>query len=121
MVKKIQKANSYIPDQQDLIWLDFDPSVGHEIRKRRPAVVLSNQGYSQLTGLVLVCPITPAPNNALKNSGLLIPISDAEIDGFINPLQLFTYNFKQRHATHIGMLPTPSFIEIRRTISNILN
>lgn len=31
----------YIPEQGDLIWLDFDPSSGKEIMKRRPAFVIS--------------------------------------------------------------------------------
>ena len=30
-----------IPDQGDIIVLDFDPQAGHEQMKRRPALVLS--------------------------------------------------------------------------------
>lgn len=69
MAKKSQKTNNYVPNQQDIIFIDFDPSISHEIRKRRPALVLSNQGYSRLTHLVVVSPITHANNNALRKSG----------------------------------------------------
>lgn len=48
--------NEYIPDKQDLIEIDFDPAVGKEIKKRRPALVISNRGYSQVTGLVVIAP-----------------------------------------------------------------
>ena len=46
--------SAYIPDRQDIIWIDFDPSLGKEIRKRRPAVVLSSKKYSKVSGLTIV-------------------------------------------------------------------
>ena len=51
----------YIPARGDLIWLDFDPQVGHEQEGRRPAVVVSPDGYNARTGLAIVCPITGRP------------------------------------------------------------
>lgn len=42
----------------DVVWLDFDPSKGHEIRKRCPAVVLSSNAYNRATGFVIVAPNT---------------------------------------------------------------
>ncbi|WP_322972982.1 type II toxin-antitoxin system PemK/MazF family toxin [Limosilactobacillus pontis] len=62
----------YIPDRQDLIWINFKPSVGQEIRGRHPAIVISSANYSRLTGLVMVMPITHAANNRLKS--LFIPL-----------------------------------------------
>ncbi|HEM6031064.1 TPA: type II toxin-antitoxin system PemK/MazF family toxin, partial [Streptococcus suis] len=50
--------DNYIPQKQDIIWIDFDPSLGKEIQKRRPALVVSSHKYSQMTGFVAVCPIT---------------------------------------------------------------
>ena len=32
-------SSIYIPDQGDIIWLDFDPQAGHEHKGRRPAIV----------------------------------------------------------------------------------
>ncbi|WP_161943354.1 type II toxin-antitoxin system PemK/MazF family toxin, partial [Streptococcus suis] len=34
--------DNYIPQKQDIIWIDFDPSLGKEIQKRRPALVVSS-------------------------------------------------------------------------------
>jgi len=46
------------PDRGDVVWLEFDPSAGHEQAGRRPALVLSPRAYNQTIGLALVCPIT---------------------------------------------------------------
>lgn len=50
--------NPYIPDRNDLIWLDFEPTKGNEIGKYRPALVLSSRLYSKKTGLLICCPVS---------------------------------------------------------------
>jgi mRNA interferase MazF len=51
-------AKSYIPDQGDLIWLNFAPQTGREQSGIRPALVLSPKSYNSLAGLAILCPIT---------------------------------------------------------------
>ncbi|MFT8813722.1 type II toxin-antitoxin system PemK/MazF family toxin [Oenococcus sp.] len=110
---------NYIPDQQDIIYIDFNPSVGEEIRKRRPALVLSSQNYSRVTDLAVVCPITSSENNRLKD--FFIPVSGTStVHGYINPLQFHTFDYKKRHAQKVGLLPTSSFIEAKQTILDLL-
>jgi mRNA interferase MazF len=46
------------PARGDVVWLDFDPQVGHEQAGRRPALVLSHREYNVKTGLAVVCPMT---------------------------------------------------------------
>ena len=47
-----------MPERNDIIWLDFDPTKGREIGKIRPALVLSSKEYNRRTGLLICCPIT---------------------------------------------------------------
>ena len=48
----------YIPQQGDIVWLDFDPSSGKEIMKRRSAFIISREAFNQHIGLAIVAPIT---------------------------------------------------------------
>ena len=47
-------------------WVEFDPSVGTEIRKTRPAVIVSNDAANRNLARVVVVPIT-------SNTGRLYP------------------------------------------------
>jgi len=49
---------AYLPEQGDVITLDFDPQAGHEQRGRRPAMVVSNNTFNSFTRMAMVCPIT---------------------------------------------------------------
>lgn len=39
-------------------WVDFDPAVGGEIRKKRPAVIVSNDSANRFLNRVQVVPLT---------------------------------------------------------------
>ena len=46
------------PRRGSVYLVRFDPTVGHEIQKTRPAVVISNDHLNELAPTVLVMPIT---------------------------------------------------------------
>ena len=46
------------PRRGEVWWVAFDPSVGGEIRKTRPALVLSNNAANAALNRVIVIPLT---------------------------------------------------------------
>lgn len=115
------KNSNYIPERQDIIWINFLPSVGEEIKGRHPAVVLSTKIYSRLTGLVLVAPITHATNNRLKDFFVSLDNSTKKIEGYVNPLQIFTFSVKGRKAEFSGeIMPDDIFALIQKKVNELI-
>lgn len=48
----------WTPDAGDVVWVDLNPTVGHEQAGRRPALVLSPAAYNAKTSLLLACAMT---------------------------------------------------------------
>ncbi len=66
----------YLPDAGDLVWTDFDPTLGRDEAGRRPALVVSPAAFTLNTGFAFVCPITsrvrPFPTSVVLPDGLPI-------------------------------------------------
>ena len=91
----------YIPDRGDIIWLDFEPSVGKEITKRRPAYVISRKAFNEHTGFAVVAPIT----STVRNIRLEVVLEGTETQGAILAYQIKSFDFEQRRATLIEKAP----------------
>ena len=54
----------WVPDRQDIIWIDCNPQVGKEMRDIHPFLVLSPRIFNEKTSLVIGLPMTTAEYNA---------------------------------------------------------
>ena len=60
---------AWVPDRQDIIWIDCNPQKGREMRDVHPFLVLSPRTFNDRTSLVIGLPMTTAPYNAGVASG----------------------------------------------------
>ena len=111
----------YLPHKGDVVTIDFDPSSGSEIRKRRPALVISNSRYAAMTGLAVVCPITHAQNNRLRQTGLLVAIENQQVDGVVNPLQFHTFDYCARQMKYVTQLDQDSLRQVIQVVRDIID
>ena len=60
----VKTAGLWLPDRQDIIWIDCNPQVGQEMRDIHPFLVLSPRIFNDKTSLVIGLPMTTAAYNA---------------------------------------------------------
>lgn len=101
------------PRRGDMIWMDFDPMIGHEQPGFRPALVLSADKYNERTGLVIVCPIT----KHAKGYDFEVPLpAGLPVAGVILCDQVKCADWVARRARFAGLAP-PSVMTF--VVSNI--
>jgi mRNA interferase MazF len=88
----------YVPARGDIVWLDFNPQSGHEQAGRRPALVISPQGYNGKVGLALFCPIT----SHTKGYPFEVQITLEKKQSVILADQIKSLDWRQRNAKFIA-------------------
>jgi mRNA interferase MazF len=53
-------------------WVEFDPAVGSEIRKTRPAVIVSNDAANRNLSRVVVVPLTSSTGRQYPGEALVV-------------------------------------------------
>ena len=88
-------------EQGDLIEVDFDPTLGHEPQKRRPALVVSSSEFNEATSMTIVCPITSHMNGFFLHEPLP---KGVQIQGEVVMEQVRALDIEARDAKKIGVL-----------------
>lgn len=92
----------YVPEQGDILLLEFDPQAGHEQKGRRPAFVVSNNIFNQFTKVAMVCPIT----NTNRGFPLHVPLDGrTKTKGVIMCEQIKSLDIAARNASFIEKAP----------------
>lgn len=77
-------------------WVNFDPSVGGEIKKKRPAVIVSNNASNRFLNRVQVVPLTSKTDRLYPSEAIVVfdgKESKAMADqvATVSKLRLFKY------------------------------
>ena len=96
----------------DVYWINFDPSVGSEIQKKRPAVIVSNNDSNKYISRVQVIPLTSNVNRVYPCEALVLIRGK---QGKVMADQLTTVD-KSRVGDFIGTLHTEDMKKITKII-----
>ena len=100
------------------IWLvNFDPTIGSEIKKTRPAIVVSSQPFNRLRRTVVVVPLSSA--HAESDFPLLIAIKTSE-RASVAVVDQIKAAAKERFVRKLGTASENEMIEISIALNQIL-
>lgn len=91
----------------DVVWADLDPACGHEQRKRRPLVVVSNDDFNAHCNLTMAVPITSADTGYPLHVNVgAVPSESGEppVVGFAEVEQLKSLDLESRRAVRVGII-----------------
>lgn len=106
----------YVPDVGDIVFMDFDPQVGRERAKRRPALVLTTKSYNQASGLAVVCPLT----SQRKPYPFSLPVKVGDVEGAVLVDQIKSMDWGGRSAEFRSKAPGDMVTKVRQYIAVLL-
>ena len=109
-------VTSYVPDAGDIVMMDFDPQVGREPAKRRPALVLTDQRYNRASGLAVVCPLT----SRRKPYPFALPLTLDQVEGAVLVDQLKSLDWSGRSAKFHSKAETALLGKVRQYVAVLL-
>jgi len=92
------------PNRGDIYWINLDPTIGAEIKKTRPCVIISPDAANQSGPLVIVAPITKAEDKKVHFHEILLPkdLSNLRYNSKIKVFQLRCVDKKRLSKLKIG-------------------
>jgi mRNA interferase MazF len=106
----------YVPEAGDIVVMDFDPQVGREQAKRRPALVLTDQRYNRASGLAVVCPLT----SKRKPYPFALPVTVDQVEGAVLVDQLKSMDWAFRKATFRSKAEPALVAKVRQYVAVLL-
>lgn len=119
------KAALWIPDRQEIIWIDCNPQAGREMRDRHPFLVLSPSAFNARTSLVIGLPMTTAEYNADNPFALAVDVTKGEKAGkasYVLCHQPKSFDWRVRDASPhpLKRLPDSRFAEVCAVLNQIV-
>jgi mRNA interferase MazF len=102
-------------NQYDIFLVSLDPTVGHEIRKTRPCVILSPDEMNRHISTVIIAPMT-AKSHAYPSR---VPVEFKGKEGWIVLDQIRALD-RQRLAARLGHLKPGLIKKIKAVIKEML-
>lgn len=105
----------------DVVLAALNPTVGREIRKTRPVVVVSNGRLNELSGIVVVIPLTKnvrrlSPSHAIIPRGVAgLAFTSKAVTEHVRSID------RSRIVRQLGRLPIPLVANVEEALANTLH
>jgi mRNA interferase MazF len=106
----VTRRTPYVPERGDIVYVDFDPTKGHEQRGHRPAFIISPRVYNQRSSLALFMPITKHSKGYPFE--VLLPLQ-FKTQGVILSDQIKSLDWKARNISLIEKSPADLISEVQ--------
>jgi mRNA interferase MazF len=100
-------------ERGDVLWVNFEPSLGGEIKKTRPAIIVSNNAANTHLNRVQVVPITSNTDRFYPGEAL-VSINGEKRKAMAD--QLTTVS-KQRLGSRVGVLGSEDIARVEAAIA----
>jgi mRNA-degrading endonuclease toxin of MazEF toxin-antitoxin module len=106
------------------VWVEFDPTVGCEIQKCRPAIVVSadEQNRNDLNAIVIVVPLTKAPvSRSPRSDETLVHPEDTGLRELsITATNQVRAIDRRRIRGHVGTVSAPAMSAVENCLQRAL-
>lgn len=103
--------------QGDIVEVGFDPTLGHEPTKRRPALVVSSDEFNFMSSMTVVVPVTSTDNGYPLH--VRISSTGGEVTGFACVEQLRAIDLEARRARKVAELPREDMSEVLNLVGAV--
>ena len=105
------KSPLWVPDRRDMIWVDFSPQLGDEMRGEHPMLELSTKAFNERTGIVIGLPMTHAESNETNPFAIKYVGPKNEV-GYVLTHQPKSFDWRERGARpHYWKQVTPALFQ----------
>jgi mRNA interferase MazF len=120
-----KKRSLWVPDRQDIIWINCNPQIGQEMRDVHPFLVLSPRIFNEKTSLVIGLPMTTAEYNADNPFAVAVGKTSGRKAGQISYVlchqpKSFDWRLRGAKAHPLGSLSDVLFVQVCNGLNQII-
>jgi mRNA interferase MazF len=101
----------YVPEADDIVWLQFDPKARREQARDRAAMVVSPASYNRSRGMMICCPMT----SRIKGYPFEIVVSQQPPSVVLSD-QIRSLEWQARQASFKGRVSAAVLVEAQAKI-----
>jgi mRNA interferase MazF len=121
----VRSRKDWVPERQDVIWIDCNPQRGREMRDLHPFLVVSPSAFNARTSLVIGLPMTTAEYNSDNPFAVAVgAVKGRKLSkvSYVLCHQPKSFDWRSREATPhpIGSLAQGIFSEVLLVLNQIV-